>query len=226
MTTSTLTKPIQVIIVDDHPTVREGLAYRIGSQADMKVCCEAADVDEALREIARCKPDIAIVDIALKESDGLELIKAIRDRHGKIKSLVHSMYDERIYADRCLYAGAMGYVNKEADPREVIEAIRKVVSGQVHVSPEMAGAILSRRVGGNDTLIDPIEKLTNRQMEVLRMIGGGKSAAEIGQRLHISRHTVESHRENIKRKLNIGSISELTRFAVLWASNRNNLTGV
>ena len=209
---------IRVMIVDDHPTVREGLAHRIESQGDMTVCGEAADVDDALRKVPRFQPDVVIVDIALKNSDGLELIKLLKNRCKEVRSLVHSMYDEMIYADRCLHAGALGYLNKEADPDQVIAAIRMVAADQVYLSPKMSGEILGRAVTGARSDVDPIDTLTDRQLEVFRLMGEGKTAANIGHCLHISVHTVETHRDNIKRTLRVGTISELTRLAVLWAS--------
>jgi len=208
----------RVMIVDDHPTVREGLRYRIESQRDMTVCGEAADTRDALKQIAHLDPDVAIGDIALKDSDGLELVKSLRTKKLRVRSLMHSMYDEAVYADRCLHAGALGYLNKEAESDEVIKAIRKVYQGQVYLSPAMSSAILGRSVGGHAATVDPLETLTDRQLEVLRMIANGKTASQIAAALHISVHTIETHRENIKRKLKIETMPELTRFAVLWAS--------
>lgn len=210
----------QVMIVDDHPTVREGLRHCIESQHDMTVCGEASDVGEALKKIPALNPEVVIVDIALKNSDGLELIKALRTRHKQIRALVHSMYDETIYADRCLNAGALGYLNKEADSTEVIQAIRKVRTGEVYLSPAMSGTILGRSVGNRAAITDPVDGLTDRQLEVLRMIGDGKSANQIAEALHLSVHTIETHRENIKRKLALRTMPELTRFAVLWCSRQ------
>ncbi len=210
----------RIMIVDDHPTVCEGLAYCISAQPDMKVCGQAANVKDALKQIAQAKPDVVIVDIALKDSDGLELIKTIKARHKGVRSLVHSMYDESVYADRCLHAGALGYVNKEANPNEVIEAIRKVLAGRVHLSSAMTSKVLGRAVVGRESEIDPIEGLTDRQLEIFRLIGAGKTAAQIAEQLHISVHTVETHRDNIKRKLNVRTIPELTRAAVLWAAEK------
>jgi DNA-binding NarL/FixJ family response regulator len=166
------------------------------------------------------QPDVVIVDIALKTSDGLELIKAIKAHHKRVRALVHSMYEESLYADRCLRAGAMGYVNKEANPDEVIKAVREILAGRVYLSPAMTSTILGRTVGGVEPQSDPIETLTDRQLEVFRLIGGGQSAQQIAKRLHISVHTVETHRANIKRKLNIDTVSELTRRAVLWIAEQ------
>jgi DNA-binding NarL/FixJ family response regulator len=207
---------VRVMIVDDHPTLREGLGSCIESQADMTVCGEAADVDEALRKVAECPPDVAIVDIALKHSDGLELVKSLRVRHKNIRILVHSMYEESVYADRCLHAGALGYVTKEAEPDEVVRAIRTVHRGKVYLSTAMTSSVLGRAFRGEAETLDPIETLTDRQLEVFRLTGQGLTASQIAKRLHISVHTVETHRENIKRKLDVTSASELTRLAVLW----------
>lgn len=213
-------KTIRVMIVDDHPTVREGLAHRISTQEDMMICGQAADGDEALRMVSECEPEVMIIDIGLKHGDGLDLVKTLRERHRTVKALVHSMYDENVYADRSLRAGAMGYVNKEADPEDVLNAIRRVHGGQVYLSEAMAGEMLSRSVGGAGREVDPIDSLTNRQLEVLRLVGEGKTTAQIAEKLYISAHTVETHRDNIKRKLNVTNISELTRFAVLWLSKQ------
>jgi DNA-binding NarL/FixJ family response regulator len=130
------------------------------------------------------------------------------------------MYDESLYADRCLNAGAMGYLNKEADPDEVIKAIRVVFKGRVYVSPAMSEAIVRRAVGGGKAQTDPVGTLTDRQLEVFRLMGDGCSARQIAARLHISIHTVETHRDNIKRKLNVDTVAELTRRAVLWVTQQ------
>jgi DNA-binding NarL/FixJ family response regulator len=214
-------KTFRIMIVDDHPAVREGLEHRISAQADLSVCGQAADVDEALATIHKANPDVAIVDIALKNSDGLELIRAIKTRHLRVRTLVHSMYEESLYADRCLHAGAMGYVNKEADPDEVIKAIREILAGRVYLSRAMTSRVLTRTVLGAKPPPEPIDALTDRQLEVFRLIGSGQNPHQIAKRLHISVHTVETHRENIKRKLNINIGSELTRYALLWASKHH-----
>jgi len=210
----------RIVIVDDHPALCEGLGHRISAQPGLTVCGYAADVDEAFKIIPDVNPDVVIVDIALKNSDGLELIKALKIRHKQVRALVHSMYEESIYADRCLHAGAMGYVNKEANPAEVIKAIREILAGRVYLSPAMTSTILGRTVSGVEPQSDPIETLTDRQLEIFRLVGEGLSAHQIADRLHISVHTVETHRGNIKRKLNIDTVSELTRRAVLWLSEQ------
>jgi DNA-binding NarL/FixJ family response regulator len=211
----------RIVIVDDHPALCEGLGHRISAQSDLEVCGYAADVDEALAKIREVQPNLVIVDIALKNSDGLELIKALKTRHQQVRALVHSMYDESLYADRCLHAGAMGYVNKEADPDEVIKAIREILAGRVYLSPAMTSTILGRTVSGVEPQSDPMETLTDRQLEIFRLIGQGLSTREIASRLHISVHTVDTHRENIKRKLAVDSGRELDRRAVLWLSQQS-----
>ena len=226
---SVLNQPIQVhsvtantsvMIVDDHPALCEGLGHRIGSQSDMLVCAQAADVGEALNKVEQIEPSVVIVDIALRDSDGLELLKAIKLRYPKIRLLVHSMYEESLYADRCLRAGAMGYVNKEANPQEVISAIREIVKGRVYLSPSMKNQ-LSDQNGLGNTQIDDVGSLTDRQLEIFRLIGGGMSTSQIANRLHISVHTVETHRENIKHKLSCECSRDLNRRAILWVSGQH-----
>ena len=217
----TTEKTARVMIVDDHPAIREGLASRIASHPDLMVCGQAADVQEALQKVADAAPDVVIVDIGLKTSDGMDLIKELKAHYRTIRVLVHSMFAESLYADRCLHAGAMGYVNKEANPGEVVKAIREVLAGRVYLSPAMTDEMLDRAVKGIELTDDPIDGLTDRQLEIFRLIGDGKSAAQIAKRLHISVHTVETHRENIKRKLNITTGSDLTRRAVLWHSGNS-----
>lgn len=218
--TNVAAKSACVLIVDDHPALCEGLEHRISSQPDLSVCGQASDVDEALAKVRQVRPDVVIVDVALKTSDGLELIKALKAHRPSTRALVHSMYDEALYADRCLHAGAMGYVNKEAHPDEVINAIREVLAGRVHLSPAMTRVILGRTSSGIAATSDPIDTLTDRQLQIFRLIGEGVSAPNIATRLHISVHTVETHRENIKHKLKIDTVSELTRRAVLWIAEQ------
>lgn len=224
MTVRSQGNPIRVLIVDDHPTVREGLRYRIELQPDMTVCGEASEVKEALRKVQECRPDVVIADIVLKNSDGVDLMKNLRSQDLDVAVLAHSMYDESVYADRCLRAGAMGYVNKEADPKDVITALREIAAGRVYLSPTMANRVLSRTVSSKDSQADPLDSLTDRQLEVFRLIGEGKTAAQIAKILHISVHTVETHRDNIKQKLNISNVTELTRIAVLWGTANRNVS--
>jgi DNA-binding NarL/FixJ family response regulator len=210
-------KMVQVLIVDDHPTVREGLGLRIRSEPDMTVCGEAADVEEALRAVKSLEPDVVIVDISLRQGSGLDLIKRLAARDKHVKILVHSMHDESLYARRCLRAGARGYITKQADPRDVICAIRAVLAGKIHVSAEFSEQILAHRLGWEKPLLtDPVEMLTNRELEIFRLMGKGLTASKIAARLCRSVHTIETHRENIKRKLQIHNIAELTHRAVEW----------
>ena len=209
----------RILIVDDHPALCEGLSHRISAQPGLSVCGQAANMDDALKKIRELQPDVAIVDIALKDSDGLELIKAIKSRYHGVRTLVHSMYDESLYADRCLHSGAMGYVNKGADPDEVIQALREILVGRVYLSAEMTSEILGRTARHLQPQTDPVESLTDRQLQIFRLLGDGQTAQQIAKRLHISVHTVETHRENIKHKLNVHTVSELTRRAVLWVKD-------
>lgn len=212
----------KVLIVDDHPAAREGLAVRIASQADMEVCGEAADMAEALELLDELQPEVVIVDIQLKNSDGLELVRRIKARNDAIGILVWSVYPDRIYAERALNAGALGYINKEHTTGRIVAAIRRVREGHIYLSEEMAQHLLSRTVGGNQSLRQsPIESLSDRELEVFRHIGDGQTTSEIASQLHISPHTVETHRQRIKEKLGLESAAELTQAAIRWTLQGN-----
>jgi DNA-binding NarL/FixJ family response regulator len=211
--------PTRVLIVDDHPAAREGLAVRISSQADLEICGEAADVADALTLVDATRPDVVVVDIQLKTGDGLDLIKRIKDE--SIRILVWSMYPDKVYARRALQAGALGYLNKEHTTDRLIEAIRCVAAGKVFLCDETAQRVLSQAVGGNQTLqYSPLESLSDRELEVFRLIGEGLSTSQIARRLHLSTHTIDTHRQRIKEKLDLAGATELTRTAIRWVLER------
>jgi DNA-binding NarL/FixJ family response regulator len=208
---------IKILIVDDHPIVREGLAARIARQSDLTVCGEAEDVADALDLVKTTQPDLAIIDLSLKSGQGLDLIKRIHASSPNTKALVSSMYDESLYAERALRAGALGYVNKQEMSEKIIEAIRQVLDGKIYLSPRMTERFLQRAVGSPPQLgKSPIETLTDRELEIFKLIGKGKTTRQIAADLHLSIKTVETHRENIKSKLNIVNAAELSREAVQW----------
>src|SRR5690242_13514982 len=196
-------KRAKVLIVDDHPPVREALALRLGRQPDLEVCGEAADVGEALRLLADARPDVAVVDITLKAGDGIDLIKRIRDRDDHVRVLVWSMHSESLYAERALRAGALGYVNKDQATGTIVEAIRRVRDGGVWLSEAMAQRVLHRAVGAGGRAAgwaagrSPLDALADRELEVFRLIGQGVKTAAIADRLHLSVKTVETYRDRI-----------------------------
>jgi DNA-binding NarL/FixJ family response regulator len=213
--------PTRVLIVDDHPAVREGLALRIGNQADMAVCGEAADVGDALKVLAETQPDVAVVDIQLKTGDGLDLVKRIKSHNDSVRILVWSVYPDKLYAERALKAGALGYINKEHTTGRIVEAIRRVAAGKVYLCEEMAERLLSRRVGGTPKLKEsPVESLSDRELQVFRLIGEGLSGSQIAKRLHLSPHTIDTHRQRIKEKLNLSTANELLQAATHWTIER------
>jgi DNA-binding NarL/FixJ family response regulator len=207
----------RILIVDDHPMVREGLTMRISAQVDLEVCGEAAAEEEAIALVQRCNPDLVIVDISLKSGNGIEVIKWVKSRFPSVKMLVVSGYSESLYAERALRAGAMGYLNKQESNDKVLAAIRAVLAGQLYVSSEITQRLVGQALGAADTKKTPIERLTDRELEVFRMIGEGLGSGTIAERLFISPHTIDTHRENIKRKLNVRTAGELTHAAVQWA---------
>jgi DNA-binding NarL/FixJ family response regulator len=208
----------RVLIIDDHPAVREALALRIGRQSDMEVCGEAADMQEALRLIADSRPDVAVVDISLKTASGIDLIKRIRDRNDHIRILVWSMHGESLYAERALRAGALGYINKDQATDRIVEAIRQVLAGKVWLSESMTDRVLQRAVGGihEDTTRSPLDALADRELEVFRLIGQGVKTAQIADRLHLSVKTVETYRDRIRQKLNLSDGTTLVHYATQW----------
>ena len=207
----------RILIVDDHPMVREGLRMRISLQPDLEVCGEAEDVREAMALIERARPDLVIVDISLKSGNGIDLLKQIRSHDDKIKLLVLSMYDDTLYAERSLRAGASGYLNKQASREKVVEAIRTVLAGQRYLSRETTDRLVGQALGGgNQQQASSVEGLSDRELEVFRLIGSGLTTGAIAERLHLSTHTIDSHRESIKRKLNLQNAAELAQHAVQW----------
>ncbi len=206
----------RILIVDDHPLVREGLRHLVAKELDLEVCGEADDAAEALQQIKNTRPDVVIVDISLKSSHGIDLIEELKRQNGRVKVLVSSMHDETLFAERCLRAGAMGYINKEESPAVLIGAIRQILRGEIYLSPRMTNRIL-KRVGGMQTVEnDPIKTLSNREVEVFEMLGQGLSTKQVARRLDLSPKTIESHREKIKEKLNLANSSELLRRATQW----------
>jgi DNA-binding NarL/FixJ family response regulator len=208
--------PVRILIVDDHPSVREGLALRISLHADLEVCGEAESEEQAMTLVKQLKPDLVLVDISLKSGHGLELIKRIRAMDPVVKMLVISGFQESLYAERACRAGAMGYLNKQESSEKMIEAIRTVLAGERFLSPEISRRLISQALSSSDRKKTPIEQLTDRELEIFRMIGQGLSTSLIASRLFLSTHTIDTHRENIKRKLSINSAAELSRAAVQW----------
>jgi DNA-binding NarL/FixJ family response regulator len=206
----------KIFIVDDHPMMREGIAQLIAHESDLMVCGEADDATAALDQIEKLKPDLALVDITLRSTSGLELIKDLRIRSPALSILVISMHDESLYAERVLRAGGRGYVMKQEGGKKLMEAIRHVLSGKTYVSEKISAKILDLFSGRPTESSSPVERLTDREFEVFRLIGQGLSTKEIADKLHVSAKTVEVHRVNIKQKLNVGTAPELIRFAVRW----------
>jgi DNA-binding NarL/FixJ family response regulator len=211
-------KQSRVLIVDDHPAVREALALRIGRQPDMEVCGEATDMGEALRLVADAQPDVAVVDITLKTGNGIDLIKRIRDRNDHVRLLVWSMHSESLYAERALRAGALGYITKDQATDRIVEAIRRVLAGKVYLSEAMTERMLRRAVGGerDEVARSPLDVLADRELEVFRLIGEGVKTAEIAERLHLSVKTVETYRDRIRQKLDLSDGTALAHYATQW----------
>ena len=204
----------RVLIVDDHPVVRQGLRHLLESAADLAVCGEAESAAEARTAIHRLHPDGLICDISLRQVDGIELVRNLRAHFPQLPILVLSALDEAIYCARMLALGVSGYIMKEASTEQVLVSLRRVLDGNIYVSEAMSNSMLSGLTGGA-THLDPIERLSNRELQVLQLIGKGTSTREAAKLLHLSIKTVESHRQRIKRKLHLTTGVQLLRYAVL-----------
>ena len=205
----------RIIIVDDHPIVRQGISLLINREPDLHVCCEASNSEEALRACASCEHDIAIVDLSLTGVSGLELVKQLRSRCPALAILMMSMHDETIYADRSLRAGANGYLMKQEATTTVLFAIRAVLKGEFYLSERMRSLILQQRITGQAS-DSPIACLTATEFEVFNQLGMGLGIGEIARQFNRSASTIETHRANIKRKLNLSTNYELVLFAFNW----------
>jgi DNA-binding NarL/FixJ family response regulator len=214
-------KQKRIFVVDDHPMMRQGLAQLVGVEPDLAICGEADNAESALGAITSLKPDLVLADISLPGKNGLELIKDFQALQPGLPVLVISMHDESLYAERVLRAGGRGYIMKQEGGKKLMQAIRQVLEGKIYVSEKMSADILEmfsgRRAGAESS---PMEKLTDREFEVFQLIGDGKGAREIAEKLHLSIKTVDVHRANIKSKLKLQSASELIRFAVRWTESQ------
>ncbi len=209
---------IRILLVDDHPLVRERLADVINREGDLMVSGEAEDRHEAIEAIVAKPPDLVIVDLKLKNSDGLELIKDIRARWPRMKMLVVSMYDESLYAERVIRAGALGYITKQEATRKILLAIRRVLSGLVYLNDKIANRLISRFTTHADQMpASPADSLADREFQVFELTGRGLNTHEIARQLHIAVKTVETYRARIKEKLNLKDASELLQLAIAWS---------
>ena len=206
-----------VFVIDDHPIVREGLTQLINREPDLTVCGTAEDIYEALKAMQTLKPDIALADISLKGADGIELIKNLKIRMPALPVLVLSIHDESIYAPRALRAGARGFIMKQEATENVLLALRRVLSGEIYLSKRMANKMLQQFVGAPATAQKfSIDRLSDRELEVFRLIGQGHGTRRIAEELRLSVKTVESYREHIKEKMTLSDASELVQHAIQW----------
>jgi DNA-binding NarL/FixJ family response regulator len=212
----------QVLIVDDHPVVRDGLTTIINHERDLNVCGEADDAHETLKAVTELKPDVVVLDISLKSSDGIELTKSIKARHPKLSVIVLSVHDESVYAERALLAGAKAYLMKDAVSENIVKAIRTVLSGEIYVSNTISKKFLHKIAGDKaGTTKTPIENLSDREFEVFRLIGEGYKASHIAKQLHLSTKTIETYRSRIKEKLNLPNAAELLQYSIKWAKSQD-----
>jgi len=212
----------RIVIVDDHPLFRKGLEQLIHSDSAFAVCGEVNNASEAMDVIRKLNPDLAIVDLSLPGANGIELIKNIRAEFPKLPILVLSMHDESLYALRALRAGAEGYVMKHEAMANVIQAIHEVFNGRPYLSPAMAAQVITKFAHrGSQSEADAVERLSDRELEILELIGKGNEVRQIAKLVHLSPKTVETHRAHIKEKLNLQNARQVARFAVQWVGTRN-----
>jgi len=210
-------KATRILIVDDHPIVRQGLRMTIEAESDLTICGEAEGMSQAMQLFLETAPDVVIVDISLENGSGIELVKELMSHNEDVRILVCSMHEESLFAVRALHAGAKGYINKEQATDKLVEAIRRVAAGRVYLSEQMTDRMLTRQVGaGDEPPQSAIESLSDRELEVFEQIGHGVTTRQIAEKLHLSPKTVETYRENIKHKLNLANATELTQHAVQW----------
>lgn len=212
----------KIFIVDDHPIMRQGIGQLINHEPDLQLIGEASDAASGLEGVIQTKPNLVIIDISLPGKNGLELIKDIRAVQRNVALLVHSMHDESLYVERVLRAGAQGYIMKHEGGKKVMDAIRKVLDGEIYVSDAMSAKILEIFSTRRSTVTDPVEGLSDRQFEIFQMIGLGKGTRTISEELKVSVKTVDAHRANIKEKLGLKSGNELVLYAVRWVENQNS----
>jgi len=211
---------IKILIVDDHPILRKGLAMVINQEQDLVVAGEAEDAQAALKMIDSVNPDLAIVDLSLPGIDGIELIKTMKLKYKDLPSLVVSMHDESIYAERALRAGARGYIMKQEAVEKVLVAIRRVVKGEIFVSDKITTKMLETLILSDDKKVSsPVDLLSNRELTVFRLIGQGFKTSQIASELHLSVKTVESYRSHIKDKLKLDTGTDLMKYAIQWMQN-------
>ena len=207
----------RVFVIDDHPLVREGLSNLINRQDDLMVCGEAGDSAEAIAGIARTKPDVALIDISLKNESGLELVKNLKSQFPSVSSIVLSMHDETLYAERALRAGARGYVMKRETTKNVLTAIRRVLKGSVYVSERVVNSMARRfALSNNELASSPVDHLSDRELEIFRLLGQGRTTSQIAGDLHLSLKTVQAYCGRAKEKFGVNSFGELIRLAIRW----------
>jgi DNA-binding NarL/FixJ family response regulator len=208
---------IRVLVVDDHPLMRKGVSQLIDQEHDLTVVGEAEDAHKAMTAVESAKPDVALIDISLNGSSGIELIKNLKVRFPNLKMLVLSMHDESVYAHRALRAGACGYIMKQEGTERVLTAVRKVIGGEIYLSERMGSRMLHTLVNGREPSAgSPVEVLSDRELEVFSLIGQGHGTRPIAEKLHLSVKTIESHRAHIKEKLNLQTAAELVHHAIQW----------
>jgi DNA-binding NarL/FixJ family response regulator len=210
----------RVLIVDDHPIVRHGLAGLINQQSDMEICGSASNMAEALQQVEAVQPDLAIIDISLEGASGFELIEQMKSKWPGIKVLVSSILDERTFAGRALRAGAAGFISKREATPKIVDAVRHVMRGDIYLSPGMTTRLLQRAAIGEPLDRDPAQVLSNRELQVFEMIGDGLTTTQIAEQLDLSPKTVESHRKQIKEKLNVPTSAQLSRYAFQWVTEQ------
>lgn len=216
--TETTPSPIRVLIIDDHPILRRGLTLVINQEADLRVCGEAEDSSSAVKTIEETQPDIVLVDISLKDINGIELIKVLLKRWPHLPILVLSRHPESIYAERAIRAGARGYIMKEESTDLFLTAIRKVIGGELYLSEAIEKSILKKRIEpAKDEAFSQLSELSDRELEVFQLIGQGWQPRQIADRLNLSVKTVETYRTNIRLKLHLKSATDLIQFAIQWS---------
>src|SRR5947209_231210 len=211
----------RVFLVDDHPMVREGLANLINQQDDLAVVGEAEDSAGAVAGIAEKQPNVALIDISLKNESGLELVKDLEQRFPLVALIVLSMHDEALYAERALRAGAKGYVMKRESTKSILTAIRRVLSGDVYVSERVVSAMAKRMGSSRKAAAEPVERLSDRELEIFRLLGQGRTTSQIAEDLHLSLKTVQAYCARAKEKFGVNSLGELLRAAIRWEDATN-----